>query len=161
LLQSGVLRALLWTQAVMAVAGNLSVLVYRVVFESTRRRRASFPVLVTHLCLADLGMGVYLVIVGVADLRLRGHYLWQQGSWVDSAWCQVAGFLALVSCEVSSFIICLITLDRFIVLRFPLNNSRHVTWRMSWVLCGLCWLVRRLVTQYTSSICCPFSKREQ
>ena len=37
---------------------------------------------------------------------------------------QTAGFLALVSSEVSAFMICLITLDRFVVLRFPFTRYR-------------------------------------
>ena len=37
---------------------------------------------------------------------------------------KVSGFLCLMSCEVSAFTICLITLDRFIVLRFPFTQTR-------------------------------------
>jgi hypothetical protein len=38
--------------------------------------------------------------------------------------CTAAGFLSLLSCEVSALTILLITLDRFIVLRFPFSTMR-------------------------------------
>ena len=79
---------------------------------------------VVSLCLSDLTMGIYLVTMGTADVILRGHYLWQGDAWRHSVWCRMAGSLSLLSSEVSAFMICLITLDRFIVLRFPFSIKR-------------------------------------
>jgi hypothetical protein len=45
-------------------------------------------------------------------------------TWVSSAACSVAGFLSLLSSEVSALTILLITLDRLIVLRFPFSTVR-------------------------------------
>nr|KAG5704356.1 hypothetical protein BaRGS_031062 [Batillaria attramentaria] len=52
-----------------------------------------------------------------------------------------AGFLALVSSEVSAFIVCIITLDRLLVLRFPLKRHLHLTWRSTMVACGAAWVM--------------------
>ena len=51
----------------------------------------------------------------------------------------MAGFLSLLSNEVSAFIICVITLDRFIVLRFPFSRVRlkHTS---TLITCLFIWL---------------------
>ena len=79
----------------------------------------SFNVFVSHLSLSDLSMGIYLSVLGGADVAYQGGYLWKDYEWRFSAACHFAGFLALMSCEVSANIMCLITLDRFLVLKFP------------------------------------------
>ena len=56
----------------------------------------------------------------------------------------MAGFLSLLSNEVSAFIICLITLDRFLVLRFPFK-SLHFKNKSAHVTCGLVWVVVALL----------------
>ena len=81
-------------------------------------------------------MGVYLAVIGVADLVFQGTYLWKDRQWKESAACKVAGFLSLLSSEVSAFIICLITLDRFLVLRFPFSQ-RHFQSRTAAVASGI------------------------
>ena len=69
-------------------------------------------------------MGAYLAVIGAADQVFQGTYLWKDRDWKQSVACKMAGFLSLLSSEVSAFIICLITLDRFLVLRFPFSQ-RH------------------------------------
>ena len=60
----------------------------------------------------------------MADRVYLGSYLWKDLTWKSSAMCHLAGFLALLSSEVSALLICLITLDRVLVLRFPFSRAR-------------------------------------
>nr|KAG5695652.1 hypothetical protein BaRGS_029142 [Batillaria attramentaria] len=53
----------------------------------------------------------------------------------------MAGFLGFVSSEVSGFVICLVTLDRFLVLCFPLKSEFHMTARSAVLASGAAWLV--------------------
>ena len=53
--------------------------------------------------------------------------------------CRTAGFLCLMSSEVSAFIICLITLDRFVVLHLPFSGL-HFETRSAAVASGLAWV---------------------
>jgi hypothetical protein len=64
-------------------------------------------------------MGVYLAVIGIADRLYSGTYLWNEHRWRHSTACSLAGFLSLLSCEM-----CLVTLDRFLVLRFPFSQIR-------------------------------------
>nr|KAG5698842.1 hypothetical protein BaRGS_019694 [Batillaria attramentaria] len=85
-------------------------------------------------------MGVYLAVIGVADRVYQGNYLWKDRKWKHSTACKAAGFLSLLSSEVSAFIICLITLDRFLVLRFPFSHFQFDR-RSVCVACVIAWAV--------------------
>jgi hypothetical protein len=62
--------------------------------------------------------------VGVADVVYKGSYAWNESRWREGVVCTNAGFISLVSCEVSAIIIVLITLDRLLVIRFPFSRLR-------------------------------------
>ena len=137
LLQSIVYRAFLFLFSSMALVGNFGCFVYRAGSQRSSKNKA-FNLFVTHLCVADFLMGIYLMIIGVTDQVYRGAYLWKDVDWRHGAACKTAGFLSLLSSEMSAFIICLITLDRFLVLRFPLSRvhfgmtSGQVTMMVTW-----------------------------
>ena len=136
LLRSNVYRVLLALFAASSLLGNLLSFIYRVL--SSNFRKSGFCVFVTHLCVSDFLMGVYLAIIGIADGLYRGSYLWKDEDWRHSDLCKTAGVLSLLSSEVSAFIICLITLDRFLVLQFPFSQC-HFGHRSALVMCGVVW----------------------
>ena len=139
LIRSDTHRIFLWMTSALSVIGNVSSFVLRFVLQRNASK-SGFNIFVTNLCLADLLMGVYLAMVGVADQVYRGQYLWYENTWTSSDACRVAGVLFLLSSEVSAFIICLITLDRFIVLRFPFSTVRFRR-KSAVVACVLVWIV--------------------
>ena len=121
LLRYRVYRGFLSFFAFLSLAGNLVSFVYRVIANRSRRK-IGFDIFVANLCVSDFLMGIYLSIIGAADLFYRGHYLSKDVTWRHSAVCKSAGFLSLVSSEVSVCIICMITVDRFLALRFPFSR---------------------------------------
>ena len=141
LLRTDIFRIFLWTFATLAVVGNVGSFVGRVYISNKDKQLNSFNVFVTNLSLADLFMGVYLTMIGVADQVYLGEYLWHSRQWKSSVICSMAGFLSLLSSEVSAFIICLITLDRLLVLRFPFSYHLHFQRRSAVVASGLAWLL--------------------
>ena len=138
LLLSDAYRVILSTMAAVSIVGNLASFAFRILWLQNANN-SGFAILVTHLCAADLFMGVYLGIIGVADRTYLGSYLWKDTAWRHSTTCRTAGFLCLLSSEVSAFIIFVITLDRFLVLNFPFSrirlkrNSAHVTCWLLWI----------------------------
>ena len=138
LLRSDIYRVFLAVFAVLSLLGNLGSFVSRVFVHRTSNE-SGFAIFVTHLCLSDFLMGLYLAMVGVADRLYRGSYVLADSAWRHSAVCKAAGFLSLLSSEVSAFLICLITLDRFLVLRFPFSTVRFNKPSASWA-CLLVWL---------------------
>ncbi|XP_025113529.1 G-protein coupled receptor GRL101-like [Pomacea canaliculata] len=168
LLRSNVYRVALATFASLSLLGNVGTLLYRLIFHKTTGN-VGYDVFVSNLCVADFLMGVYLLIIGIADHRYRGAYVWEDVSWRNSHLCKVTGFVCLLSMEVSVLMIFLITVDRFLVLHFPFS-SFHFRRRSAQLTCGVVsmsvsntskavndiTIARRLVTVVMSDFLCWF-----
>jgi hypothetical protein len=165
-------RVFLWLICVCAVTGNVFCLAFRFVLQRTVRKNA-FNMFVSSLCVSDFLMGVYIGIIGIADVTFQGRYTRYEQIWLHSAACKAAGFLSLLSCEVSSLIILLITLDRFLVLRFPFSRVRFgkttaataclVTWLLGFLLAAVPLLPVTSHWQFYSQtgICIPLPVTRQ
>ena len=138
LLRSDVYRVVLAVLATLTLLGNCVSFVYRAFIEQGGRV-SGYAVFVLNLCVSDFLMGVYLAVIGVVDRLYQGTYLWEDVSWRHSVTCSVAGVVSLLSNEVSAFTIFLITVDRFLVLRFPLSSLRFGR-RSAYVACALAWV---------------------
>lgn len=123
-LKSNDYRVFLWIFASLSIVGNAGSSVARLYLKNKGAVLGSFNIFVTNLSVADFFMGVYLAIVGVADQIYSGEYLWHGDQWRKSVVCKIAGSQSVVSSEVSAFLICLITLDRFLALRCPFSSLR-------------------------------------
>ncbi|XP_070198384.1 G-protein coupled receptor GRL101-like [Littorina saxatilis] len=139
LLRDETYRFFLALYAVLALFGNAGSFIYRV-FIDKQANAMGYDIFVTHLCGADFLMGVYLAIIGIADRTYQGNYLWNDIKWKHSAACKAAGFLSLLSSEVSALLICVITLERFLVLRFPFEFFHLGRWKAN-VTCICIWVV--------------------
>ena len=140
LLKSNVHRVFMWIVASLSVVGNVGSFVARLYLFNKDAGLENFNMFVTNLSVADLIMGVYLAIVVVTDQIFSGEYFRYDNQWKESAVCKIAGFLSLMSTEVSAFIICLITLDRFLALRFPLSRL-HLSRSSAFTACAIVWVV--------------------
>ncbi|KAL8579971.1 hypothetical protein ACOMHN_056859 [Nucella lapillus] len=139
LLRTDGFRAFLVIYTFLALVGNAYSFVYRV-FGKGVTAKLGFDIFVTHLCVSDFLMGVYLAIIGIADRWYYGTYQWNDLQWKQSVVCQLAGFLSLLSSEVSAFLICFITLERFLLIQFPHKNLRF-TPMSAQTACVLGWVV--------------------
>ena len=122
--------------ATLALIGNVGSLTVRVFVKNTWQLSRGSVVL-THLSVADLGMGLYLTTLGLADRLLIGHYAVQDESWRRGAVCQLAGFLAL-SCRLSATaFLTILFLDRFL-LRCPFLITCFTSAKVK-VICFTVW----------------------
>ena len=137
LLRSNLYRFSLAVFAALAMAGNILSLVLRT-FVLKGKQHSGYTVFVTHLCASDFLMGLYLAIIGMADRIYLNTYLWDDTGWKNSVVCKIAGFLSLLSSEVSASIICLVTVDRFLVVQFPFSRLRF-QWRSAQFGCLVLW----------------------
>ena len=111
LLGSATYRGIVAVLAILTVLGNMASLTMRVCVRSTWQL-SSGGVVLTHLSVADLGMGLYLATLGLADRLLAGHYVWQDVAWRRGAVCQLAGVLAMLCRHAATFFITILSLDR-------------------------------------------------
>ena len=139
LLRSDVHRALLWAFCLLTTVGNSACLAVRLFVRKTALSNG-FNILVTNLNLADLFMGVYLALIGAGDFANSGRYLSFEEPWLSSTACQAAGFLFVVSREMSVFLVCLLIADRMLHLRFPTGRFLLHTWSPL-LSCGVAWAV--------------------
>ncbi|XP_053375484.1 G-protein coupled receptor GRL101-like [Mercenaria mercenaria] len=123
LMRNGTLQALMWTIGILALLGNILSLVYRLLYDR-KRLKLGYGLFVTNLAIADLFMGVYMLIIAVADKSFRNRYIEVDEYWRNSVWCRLAGVLSTVSSEASVLFMCLITIDRILVIKYPFGQLR-------------------------------------
>ncbi|XP_048253004.1 G-protein coupled receptor GRL101-like isoform X2 [Haliotis rufescens] len=146
LLGQDILRILLWVIALVAVVGNILVIIYRFIYDRKSLQK-SYGVLVTNLSIADFFMGLYMMIIGFVDSSFKGSYVWHDYEWRHSTLCAFAGFLSTLSSEASCIFITLITLDRLLAVAFPFGQFRFslktavlsaaISWIIAILLAGI------------------------
>lgn len=122
--------------------------------------------LISNLAVSDLMMGVYMMIIASTDETYRGQYYLHSKTWRSGLLCSTAGFLSMLSSEVSVFLVMIISLDRLFCVVFPFRQSLHLTPKKSlivivatWIFSFLLSLVPLLVPSYVghfygqSSVC--------
>ncbi|XP_060588098.1 G-protein coupled receptor GRL101-like [Ruditapes philippinarum] len=117
------LQTMLWLVGFSALIGNFFSILYRLVYDRERLKIA-YGIFVTNLAAADFLMGIYLIIIAIADAVFRKRYIYEDEYWRGSGWCTFAGVLSTVSSEASVLFLCLITLDRLLVIKFPFGQIR-------------------------------------
>ncbi|XP_060062972.1 uncharacterized protein LOC132543479 [Ylistrum balloti] len=139
LIGSDFLRGCLWIIGILALVGNLFVIIYRLAVDKIDLKK-SHSIFIINLSMSDFIMGIYMLIVASVDTRLRGRYVVNDQNWRQGALCVTAGCLSVISSEMSTFAILMITVDRFIAIVFPLS-LRKITWKTAVFVSMLLWVV--------------------
>ncbi len=80
--------------------------------------------MLTNLAISDLLMGIYMLLIASCDIYFGDSFPMQAETWRISITCRVAGTLSILSSEASVFFITLISIDRFINIRFPYSSNK-------------------------------------
>ena len=156
LMREDVLRAFLWIIGFLALTGNIAVLIIRLYFQRETLIK-TYGIFVTNLGIADLMMGLYLLILAVADAIFRGQYVWNDYKWRHGVTCNIAGVLSTLASEGSVIFLCWITLDRLLVVKFPFGRFRISRFKAitacigSWIVLLCVALVPFMVPSYFES----------
>lgn len=138
------LRAAIWFVFLFAFSGNILVLLVLGSVKSSSSHSALTSImwlqgghskrhidvprfLVLNLAFADLLMSLYLGLLAFVDLSTLGDFRSYAVRWQHSSGCQLAGFLAVLSSELSVFILAIITLER----NYAITNAVHLNRRLS------------------------------
>ncbi|XP_076466235.1 relaxin receptor 1-like [Babylonia areolata] len=135
LLENLLLRVFVWLVALLACLGNVLVFLGRVLLREDNQTHSFF---IKNLSLADMLMGVYLLVIGAQDLRFRGEYLLHDEAWRNSLECDVCGVLSTLSTEMSVLTLCIITLDRYLSITYPLSFRKRGL-KAAYGVMGLTW----------------------
>ena len=102
--------------------------------------RRNICVFMISLHCANLCMGIHTTVIAAAQEKYFGQYSKYEQRWTSSVACKVAGFMWLLSNEVSVLTIFHFTVDLIIVLCSPLSVHRFN--KISAVMaCATTWLV--------------------
>ncbi|XP_056018012.1 uncharacterized protein LOC125671577 [Ostrea edulis] len=122
LINVGFLAQMIWYMAFFSLIGNTYVIYYRIK-ETLGRNNKLQGVFILNLSFSDLLMGVYLYIIAVADLEYRNIYGFKDSEWRSSIACTIAGLLATISSEASVLFVFLITVERYLALKYPFSEG--------------------------------------
>ena len=143
LISNEVLRPLIWVIGLIAVISNVSTVLFHIFQRREQLKRAS-GTLVTNLSVSDCIMGIYLLIIAGADSYFRDIYVFNDDNWRNGAACNLAGILSTVSYESSMFFVGLITLDRFLLVKYPLRKPVFDT-KNTRILVAAVWCISVLL----------------
>ncbi|XP_066589502.1 lutropin-choriogonadotropic hormone receptor [Prorops nasuta] len=118
------LRCGVWIVFLLAILGNGTV-VFVLVFSRSKMDVPRF--LVCNLAAADFFMGIYLGLLAVVDASTLGEFRMYAIPWQMSVGCQLAGFLGVLSSELSVYTLAVITLER----NYAITHAMHLNKRLS------------------------------
>ena len=128
--------AMMWLIGLNALCGNIFVLSYRKV----KRDKCQIQTfLLSNLAMSDLLMGIYMLLIASADIYFGESFPMQAESWRSGITCKIAGTISIVSSEASVFFLTLISIDRFINIKYPYSD-RKLRKKSSAVLASVLWL---------------------
>ncbi|XP_063236107.1 lutropin-choriogonadotropic hormone receptor-like [Bacillus rossius redtenbacheri] len=160
------LRAAAWLVAVAALVGNLAVLL---VLLGSGSRLSVPKFLMCNLALADLCMGLYLLLIAATDAHSIGEYFNHAIDWQRGVGCQVAGFLTVFSSELSVYTLAVITTERWHAITHAVHVDRRLRLGAAVRVMGAGWLYALAmaalpvlgVSSYSrTSICLPMENRD-
>ncbi|CAL8111620.1 unnamed protein product [Orchesella dallaii] len=155
------LRGAVWVVVALALVGNTAVLVVLLLAPG---RISVQRFLMANLSLADLCMGLYLLMVATQDLVSLGSYFNYAIDWQLGWGCQIAGFLTVFASELSVFTLAVITGERWYALTRAIHLTKRLTLWGAAQLMAFGWFMAILlgalpllgVSSYSkTSICLP------
>ena len=157
-----VLRCGVWIVFVLALCGNATVIIV-ILASHTKMDVSRF--LISNLAFADLFMGIYLGFLAVVDISTLGSFHSYGAEWQMSAGCRTAGFLAILSSELSVFTLTVITLERYIAIKNAIRVNRKLQLKNAIIVMIIGWVFALVtatlplvgVNSYEKfSVCLPF-----
>ena len=138
-------RTIMWILGLFSLAANIGTLSYRC---RNRQENTVQVFLISNLSISDMLMGIYMIIVASADLYYKEFF--PSESWRLSFTCKFAGTLSILSSEASVLFVTLISLDRFMGIRYTFSIYRLGS-KSSKVLSMLLWVIA-IVLSVTSTV---------
>ena len=135
------LRIVVWSISIFGIVGNVLALIKGFTQRKQQRNKVQY-LLITNLSISDLMMCIYLIILVSADMNYADFFPTNSKVWRSSTLCRFAGALSVLSSEASAFLIMLISIDRFLRVkyRYPFG-TRRLTMPLARFLLAILWLV--------------------
>ena len=131
----------MWLIGLNAIAGNIFVFLWQ---KRHTRPNKVFTLLLCNLAASDFLMGIYMVIITSADLYFGDNFPMQSEVWRSGITCRIAGALSIISSEASVFFVMIVSIDRYISIRFPFSTKKMGK-RATLVIAVFTWVIAFLL----------------
>lgn len=145
LLAFSTLKYAVWIVAFVCIVGNILVFIWRTISPHEDQTLSLF---VKNLSIADLMMGIYLCAIGGADWKFQDNFGCHAIEWMSSLTCTGIGFLAILSSELSVFILSIITIERYKCITSINKNHEEAQKQRARIYVTLAWLLAFLIALY-------------
>ena len=143
ILSHEILRSCIWFIGALSIISNVVSIVWH--FNSYEKQYEVVKTLIINLSLADLIMGLYLIAIASANAYFAETFDVNHEIWLRSGVCLISCFLISISTLMSTFIMFLITLDRYLHLVYPFKEVRLSYWTLIISLITF-WLISIIFT---------------
>ena len=148
LLSDRVLVVMMWLIGLNAVGGNIYVLSRR---KTKKDKKKIQTFLLGNLAMSDLLMGIYMLLIASADIYFAEDFPLRAEVWRSGITCRIAGTIAILSSEASVFFVTMISIDRFISVKYPYSSSKYKK-QSSTVIAIVLWLISLALGVIPSSL---------
>ena len=136
LLSDRVLLVMMWLIRINAIVGNIFVLTQR---KPKLDKTKVQTFLLSNLAMSDLLTGIYMLLIACADIYFGEYFPMQAEEWRSGITCKTAGMIAIMSSEASVFFVTLISIDRFISIRYHYSRLKFRK-KASFVVVAILWI---------------------
>ncbi|XP_034948916.1 lutropin-choriogonadotropic hormone receptor isoform X2 [Chelonus insularis] len=130
------LRCGVWVVFLLSMLGNGTV-VFVIIFSRSKMDVPRF--LVCNLAAADFFMGIYLGLLAIVDASTLGEFRKYAIPWQMSAGCQLAGFLGVLSSELSVYTLAVITLERNHAITYAMHLNKRLSLKHAGYIMTVGW----------------------
>ena len=137
LLSDRTLVIMMWLIGLNALGGNIFVLVWK---KKNTKKYSVQDILLSNLAMSDSLMGFYMMIIACADIYFGENFPMRSETWRSGITCRISGALSITSSQGSVFFVTLLSIDRFINIKFP-YSTRKLDPKLAVIISLLLWIV--------------------
>ena len=150
MIASPALKSSFWIMCVAVISGNFYVILSTIYFLQTAKLNTSLNyqhVIILNISIADMIMGIYLLIIAVYSVYYSGYYGEIDIEWRSSLRCSIIGSLAVLSSEASCFFMVLLTSCRLYGIYKPFSILSTSTYKYKLAII-LVWLMAFIIAVF-------------
>ncbi|XP_072044486.1 uncharacterized protein [Amphiura filiformis] len=147
LLLNNWVKSSVWIIGICALIFNASIFLWSCLTICNRQINTNMrqKLLITNLAVADLLMGIYMLIMVIVDQIYGENFPIFADNWRDSSMCSFAGFLTILSSEASLLFLVLISVERFYAFKYPYNTKHLFSTHKTSITVAICVWVTALI----------------
>lgn len=118
LISSNILKGIIWIFGFLCIIQNLLI-----IFLNIKKSNLKTSAFSLSLSFSDLAIGIYLISISIKNLIFQGEFFNYEEIWIQSKFCYFLGFLMNFSILNSSISIFFMSLQKYLVIKFPLKQT--------------------------------------